>query len=113
MKNNTTPVTVKPVQTSTKTAAVVKVTRPTEKVLTRVQEMTPEKTVVWLQKTSRTIANHYDSNLKRRKCTEAYWNGLLNRYEALSKQAQTQKAWESYCKSIDKPSDHNGVAFIG
>jgi hypothetical protein len=115
MKTSSTPVAVKPAQTATATPAPVKTTksqRPTEKVLTRVHEMSAEKAVKWLNKTSRTIANHYDVAAKQRKCTEAYWNGLMNRYEALSKQAQTQKAWSSYCKSINKPVDHTGVAFI-
>ena len=115
MKTNSTPVAVKPAQTAAATTtapAPTKVARPTEKVLARVQEMSGEKAVKWLEKTSRTIANHYDVAAKQRKCTEAYWNGLMNRYEALSKQAQTQKAWESYGKSINKPVDHTGVAFI-
>ena len=115
MKNNSTPVAVKPAQTAaaiTIAPAPAKVARPTEKVLARVQEMSGEKAVKWLEKTSRTIANHYDVAAKQRKCTEAYWNGLLNRYETLSKHAQVQKSWESYCKSINKPVNHTGAAFI-
>lgn len=118
MKNNSSkPVAVKPAQisditTTTPVKPAIKVARPTEKVLNRVEEMSADKAVKWLKKTARTISNHYDPASKKRKCTEAYWNGLLNRYEVLSSHARTQKAWESYCESVDQPTDHTGVAFI-
>ena len=114
-KQTQTPVAVKPAQTTSPTKAPKPATanRPVEKILARVPEMTGEKAVKWLEKTSRTIVNHYDATAKKRKCTEAYWNGLITRYDALSKQAQAQKAWEGYCKSIGKETDHAGVAFIG
>ena len=98
-----TPIAPKPAKAST---------RPTEKVLARVNEMSGEKAVHWLNKTARSIANHYDVTTKKRKCTEAYWNGLITRYDALTKRAQNEKTWESYCNAIGKPADHEGTAFI-
>jgi hypothetical protein len=87
--------------------------RPTEKIQNHISVMNAEKTLHWLNKTARTINNHWDKAKSKRKCTQAYWDGLITRYEALSKQAQTQKAWEKYCQSINKPIDHTGVTLIG
>jgi hypothetical protein len=113
MKNTTasTPVAVKPAQTNISSSKPSS-SRPIEKILSRIEEMPSEKTVHWLNKTARTIVNHYDATSHKRKCTQTYWNALLNRYEVLSKHAQTQNAWESYCKSVNKPIDHTAVAFI-
>ena len=107
---------VKPAQIAIATPAVVKPTkvstRPTEKVLARVDQMSGDKAIQWLNKTARSIANHYDATAKKRKCTETYWNGLITRYDALAKRAQNEKTWESYCKAIGKPVNHEGTAFI-
>jgi hypothetical protein len=113
MKNTTaasTPVAVKPAQTNAVNKSVS--TRATEKIQSRIVDMSGEKTVHWLNKTARTIVNHYDTAAKKRKCTQAYWNGLISRYDALAKQAQTHGAWDEYCKSINKPTNHDGAAFI-
>lgn len=113
-KSNITPVAVKPAITKTTPTAVKAQTsnRPVEKILSRVQEMNDKKTVHWLSKTSRTIVNHYDLTAKKRKCTEAYWDGLMARYESLSEHAKSLKAWDAYCKSINKSENHTGITFV-
>ena len=105
------PVAVKPAVTKIIPARIVS-TRAPEKIGERIPEMGTEKVLHWLSKTSRTIVNHYDITLKKRRCTEAYWNGLISRYTALSKKAQDEKVWDSYCKSIGKPVDHVPTDFL-
>ena len=87
-------------------------TRPTEKIQSRIPEMTPAKTVHWLGKTARTLRNHWDNQSNKRKCTVAYWDGLTKRYEALSEQAKTHKVWDGYCKDAGLPVDHAPIAVL-
>jgi hypothetical protein len=79
---------------------------PQEKVLARIAEMDGDKAAMWLEKTRRTMANHFDQAAKKRKCTIAYWNGLISRYDALTTQAKAKGSWSSYCTKISKSENH-------